>query len=120
MHIDWSLPIGSIILFGCQFVSVLIIIFRAIGAFERSIDRRFADFKLELTTFKEGDLRDLHSRVKRIETGTDEWSTIIRDRTHATNTEMNIIRLKIDRLENAERYRRASDHRRNEDDTSGG
>jgi len=119
MHVDWSLPVSAIILFGCQFVGGLIIMLRAFSAIERSIDRRFADFKLELTTFKEGDLRDLHSRVKRIETGTDDWSKILRDRTHATNNEINLMKLQIDRLENAERYRRSGDHRKSEDDTRG-
>jgi hypothetical protein len=106
MHLDWSLPIGTIILFGVQFVGGLVTVMRALAAIEKSIDARFAEIKLTLTTFKEGDIRDLQGRLTRLETGSDEWTKALRERTHEHANEINAMKMKIDRLERPDRHGR--------------
>jgi hypothetical protein len=109
MHLDWSLPIGTIILFGVQFVVGLIAIMRALSSIERSIDTRFGDIKLAMNTFKEGDIRDLQGRLTRLEMGSDEWTKALRERTHEHANEINVLKLKIDRLERPGTYGRRLD-----------
>jgi hypothetical protein len=104
MHLDWSIPIGTVFLIGAQFIAGLIGMMRAFGAIERSIDSRFAEIKLAMNTFKEGDIRDLHGRLTRLETGSDEWTRALRTRTHEHANEIQEMKLKIDRLERPSHY----------------
>lgn len=106
MHLDWSLPIGTLILFGLQFVVGLIAILRTAASIERSIDSRFAKIELVMNTFKEGDIRDLQGRLSRLETGSDEWTKALRERTHEHANEIQVMKLKIDRLERPGTYMR--------------
>lgn len=106
MHLDWSLPISTIILFAAQFTGGLIAIMRALSSIEKSIDGRFGEMKLAMNTFKEGDMRDMQGRIARLETGSDEWTKALRERTHEHANEINAMKLKIDRLERPERYNR--------------
>lgn len=114
MHIDWSLPIGTIILFAAQFVGGLVAFMRAVSKIEKSIDSRFSDMKITMTLFKEGDLRDMQGRLTRLEMGSDEWTKALRDRTHEHANEINAMKLKIDRLERPERYNRRTGDTANE------
>ena len=109
MHLDWSIPIGTVFLVAVQFVVGIVGIMRAFGAIERSIDRRFSEIALALNTFKEGDLRELQSRLMRLENGQDEWTKALRERTHEHATMLTAMSLKIDRLERPAHWRRASD-----------
>lgn len=99
MHIDWSIPVGTIVLVVVQFVVGIVGIMRALSLIERSIDTRFNDMKIVLNTFKEGDIRDLQGRLTRLETGADEWTKALRERTHEHANQINALVLKIDRLE---------------------
>lgn len=106
MRLDWSIPIGTIILLAVQFIAGLIAVMRAFSSIERSIDGRFNEMKLTLNTFKEGDIRDLGGRLARLETGQDEWTKALRQRTHDHANELNKLMLEIDRLKRPERYDR--------------
>lgn len=108
MHLNWEIPIGTIAMFGLQFVIGLVAILRAFAALEQSIDTRFNQISLELNTFKEGDIRDVQGRITRLEMGADEWTKVLRLRTDEHSKDLNDIRLKIDRLERPERYERRS------------
>lgn len=99
MHLDWSLPIGTLILFGVQFVVGLVAILRTAASIEKSIEGRFTEIKLAMNTFKEGDIRDLQGRLTRLEMGSDEWTKALRERTHEHANEINAMKMKIDRLE---------------------
>lgn len=105
MTLDWSVPIGTIILLAVQFVVGII-------AIQRSIDRRFSEMTLQLNTFEMGDLRELKTSVKRLETGQDEWTKTLRERTHDLADEVGVLKIKVDRLERPERY----PHNRRHDD----
>jgi hypothetical protein len=110
MQIEWTIPAGTVILLSVQFVAGLIGMLRAFAAIERSIEARFNEIKLSLNTFKEGDIRELQGRVARLETGSDEWTKELRERTHDATNEISVLKLKVDRLERPERYdRRAGD-----------
>jgi hypothetical protein len=109
VHLDWSIPIGTVFLVAVQFVVGIVGIMRAFAAIERSIDRRFGEMSLALNTFKEGDIRELQGRLVRLETGQDEWTKALRQRTHDHANEITGMKLKIDRLERPERYRRSGD-----------
>lgn len=113
MHVDWSIPIGTIVLVVGQFLAMAVGLFRALAAVERSIDLRFNDILLKLNTFKEGDIRDLQGRLTRLEAGADEWTKALRERTHLHANEINALKLQVDRLERPDRYHR--DPKRPED-----
>src|SRR5678815_425824 len=104
MHLDWSIPIGTVLLIGAQFIAGLIGMMRAFGAIERSIDARFSEIKIAMNTFKEGDIRDLGGRLTRLESGADKWTEMLRNRTHEHANEINEMKLKIDRLERPSHY----------------
>ena len=106
MHLDWTIPVGTIILLAVQFVGGLIAIMRAFASIERSIDTRFNEMTLKLNTFKEGDLRDIMSRLSRLETGQDEWTKTLRERTHDHANQLNMLTLEIDRLKRPGSYER--------------
>lgn len=106
LSIDWKLPIGTIVLFGAQFIIGIIAMMRALARIERSIDSRFAHFELALNTFKVGDLQTLQTSVQRLETGADEWTKALRSRTHELGNSVNELLLRVDRLERPERYDR--------------
>jgi hypothetical protein len=109
--IDWKVPIGTIVLFGAQFIIGIIAVMRALARIERSIDTRFAHFELALNTFKVGDLQTLQTSVQRLETGADEWTKSLRHRTHELGNTVNDLMLRVDRLERPERFeRRKTDH----------
>lgn len=104
MHLEWTIPIGTVMLLVVQFVAGIIGMLRAFNAIERAIERRFNEFELQMNTFKEGDIRDLQGRVSRLEAGADEWTKTLRERTHAHSTLLNKLTLQVDRLERPERY----------------
>jgi hypothetical protein len=106
MHIDWSIPIGTVLLVAAQFVVGIVGLMRAFAAIEKSIDKRFSEMQLALNTFKEGDIRDVVGRLLRLESGQDEWTKALRARTHDQGNDINAMRLQIDRLERPERYGR--------------
>ena len=89
---------------GVQFVAGVVAMLRAFASIERSIDSRFSEIKLAMNTFKEGDIRDLHGRLTRLETGSDEWTRALRTRTHEHANEINELKLKMDRLERPGHY----------------
>jgi len=110
MHIEWNIPVGTIILVGIQFLAGIIGMMRAFAAIEKSIDSRFNEMKLTVAGLKEGDMRELQGRISRLETGADEWTKTLRERTHEHTNQINVLMLDIDRLKRPERYRRAEDH----------
>lgn len=109
VHLDWTVPVGTIVLVAGQFIAGVVGIMRAFAAIERSIDTRFNEMSLKLNTFKEGDIRDLGSRLKRLEDGADKWTEMLRDRTHDHAEKLNALAMKVDRLERPERYHRRND-----------
>lgn len=109
LAVDWTIPVSTIIVLAVQFAGGLIAIMRAFASIERSIDARFNEMTLKLNTFKEGDLRDVMSRLTRLETGADEWTKALRERTHDHSNQLNAMALEIDRLKRPDRYRRADD-----------
>lgn len=106
MHLDWTIPVGTVILVALQFGGGVVAFMRALQTIEQSIEKRFAEISLILNTFKEGDLRELHSRVKRLEDGADEWTKALRERTHLHANDINDLKLKVDRLERPGHYPR--------------
>lgn len=104
MHLDWTIPIGTVLLLMVQFIAGIIGMLRAFNAIERSIERRFNEFELQMNTFKEGDIRDLQGRVSRLEAGADEWTKTLRERTHDHANKINKLSLQVDRLERPDRY----------------
>lgn len=106
LQFDWNIPVGTAVLVIGQFVAGIIAVMRVVAKVERSIEARFTEITLQLNTFKQGDLRDLQSRLSRLETGADEWTKSLRLRTHEHTNEINEIKLKIDRLERPSHYPR--------------
>lgn len=111
MSIDWHIPIGTLVVVGLQLVLTVVGTLRALQRIEKSIDARFAHFELSLNTFKEGDIRELRTSVQRLETGQDEWTKALRARTHEHANEINLLKLKVDRLERPGHYPARSDER---------
>ena len=104
MHLDWSVPIGTVLLIAVQFIAGVVGILRAFAAIERSIEARFNRMDLALNTFKEGDIRELQGRLVRLESGQDEWTKALRIRTHEHSNEINVIKMQLDRLERPGHY----------------
>jgi len=96
-------------MFAVQFVVGIVVVMRALAAIEHSINRRFAEMTLKLNTFEIGDLRELKTSVKRLESGQDEWTKTLRERTHELVNEVNVLKIKVDRLERPEGYQRRHD-----------
>lgn len=99
MTFEWSIPIGSILLWLAQSAAMLFVAFVGV---QRAIDRKFAEFDVALTAFRgdvKSDIRDLSGRVKALETGQDEWTKTLRARTHDLAEKLNVLELKVDRLE---------------------
>lgn len=118
MTLDWTVPLGTVMLLAVQFIVGLVAILRALRSNERSIDARFTEMKLMLIKFEEGDLRELKTSVLRLTTGQDEWTKTLRERTHELANVVNDLLLRVDRLERPERYgrRKDDDARRKDDD----
>lgn len=74
----------------------------AFFAFQRAIDNRLANLDVSLATFRgdmKSDIRDLGTRVGKLETGQDEWTQTLRARTHELAEKLQVVQLKVDRLE---------------------
>ena len=99
MHVDWTVPLGTLGLLVLQFIGCIVAVLRMVAALERAIDNRFADIKLLLNTLTEGDIRELRNRLTKLESGQDEWTRALRQRTHDLADGMQTMVLKIDRLE---------------------
>lgn len=104
MHVDWSIPVGTILLVIVQFVVGIIGLMRAFAAIERSIDSRFTQMEKVMAALKDGDMRELQGRVARLEAGADEWTKVLRERTHEHANMIGKMELEIDRLKRPERY----------------
>lgn len=109
LAVDWTIPVSTIIVLAVQFAGGLVAIMRAFASIEKSIDGRFNEMTLKLNTFKEGDLRDVMSRLARLETGADEWTKALRERTHDHANQLNALTLEIDRLKRPINYDRRGD-----------
>lgn len=97
--LNWSIPIGSILLWLSQTAVVCLVAF---VAFQRAIDRKFAAFDVLMVSFRgdvKSDVRDITRRLSSLETGQDEWTKTLRARTHELAEQVNVLGLKVDRLE---------------------
>lgn len=109
MHVDWSIPVGTIVLVIVQFVVGIIGLMRAFAAIERSIESRFNQMEKTMAALKDGDLRELQGRIGRLEAGADEWTKALRERTHEHSNQINELMLEIDRLKRPERFNSRKD-----------
>lgn len=64
-----------------------------------SINKSFGEIALQINTLLEGDVRELQSRVGRLESGQDEWTKTLRHRSHDLAGRIDVLTLKVDRLE---------------------
>lgn len=99
MTLNWSIPVGAILLWLGQTVIVGLVAF---FAFQRAIDRKFALFDVLMATFRgdvRSDVRDITRRLSSLETGQDEWTKTLRARTHDLAEHVNTLGLRVDRLE---------------------
>lgn len=117
MTFDWNVPIGTVILLGIQMIGLAIALAKIFTSVQNTITAKFAHIELVLNTFREGDLRELKGSVTRLETGQDEWTKALRERTHELASTTTNLLLRVDRLERPERYigRRKDDERHGED-----
>lgn len=109
MQLEWTVPIGTLILIALQLGGITVAGVRLVATLQRAMDAKFSGIELALNTFKEGDLRELRASVLRLETGQDEWTKALRKRTHDLGDDVNVLKLKVDRLERPERYPRPAD-----------
>lgn len=106
MRVDWSIPVGTIALVVVQFVVGIIGLMRAFAAIERSIDARFNKMEIVMNAMRDGDMREMQGRITRLETGADEWTKALRERTHEHSNQINVLTLEIDRLKRPGSYER--------------
>ncbi len=104
LHFDWTIPIGTAVLVIGQFVAGIVAIMRVMASVEKAIEKRFTEIALTLNTFKEGDIRELQGRLVRLETGADEWTKALRERSHAHANDINVMKMEIDRLKRPSRW----------------
>lgn len=104
MNFNWNIPIGTAILIAAQFVGGVFILMKVWSSIQHVIESRFQQFELMLNTFKEGDIRELRGDIKTLKTGQDDWTKELRQRTHDLSTEVQLHKMKIDRLERPDRY----------------
>lgn len=101
--IQWTpIPVGTVLLFVFNAFSALVAGVLAYGKFQRVLDAKFAAFALQLTNVKSAlvlDLADITHRLGTLETGQDEWTKTLRQRSHDQGNEINTILLRLDRLE---------------------
>lgn len=109
MKVDWSIPIGTIMLVVVQFIVGIFGLMRSFNAIEKSIDQRFSKMELVMNAMKEGDMRDMQGRIARLESGQDEWTKALRERTHEHTNQINVLMLEIDRLKRPGHYQRKAD-----------
>lgn len=99
MTLDWSIPIGSIFAWTAQTAFAMIIAF---FAFQRAIDSKFASFDLSMEKLRgemKSEVRDITRRLSSLEAGQDEWTKTLRGRTHELAEHLQVVQLKVDRLE---------------------
>lgn len=99
MIINWTIPLGTIVLSIVQLIGFTVAAIRTVTAIQSAIDKRFAGFELLLNTFKEGDIRELRGQVLELRAAQNEWIKALRERTHKLADDMNLVALKVDRLE---------------------
>jgi hypothetical protein len=63
-----------------------------------STSESFGKIGLQINTILEGDVRELQTRVSRLESGQDEWTKTLRQRTHDLAGEVNALRLAVELL----------------------
>lgn len=63
-----------------------------------SINESFKNIALQINTILEGDVRELQARVQRLESGQDEWTKTLRQRTHDLGNELQTMRLELELL----------------------
>lgn len=94
-------------------VHLVVLVATIVGAYwklQRSFDKRFEDvtaeftkrfeeFRLQLNTLVEGDVRELRARVTRLEENQNEWLKVMRDRNNDLSSEVQRLVLRVDRLE---------------------
>jgi hypothetical protein len=64
----------------------------------KSINSSFEGIRLQINTILEGHVRDLQTRVNRLEAGQDEWTKELRKRTHDLGDAVNKQGYEIDSL----------------------
>lgn len=64
----------------------------------QSTNESFSKIGLQINTILEGDVRELREQVRRLETGQDEWTKTLRQRTHDLADEQNKMRLEFELL----------------------
>jgi hypothetical protein len=84
----------------------------ALSMLTERTDRSAGDVSLKadllgLITTGERHVEDLATRVQRLETGQDEWTKTLRERTHELAGKLQALALKVDRLERPPREHRA-------------
>lgn len=106
--VDFTVPVTWIVALVLQTIGLIVSLLLAWRRIERSIDSRFHDFSLLLKGVTDGDIRELRASVQRLETGQDEWTKTLRQRTHDLSDEVNVLKLKVDRLERPGHYPRVA------------
>lgn len=114
--IDWHVPLGTILIFLANVVTVVGLYYGlkadnaalkadlALAILGVRADMKTDDsaVKTEVTTLVtkvEKAVTELAHRVNTLETGQDEWTKTLRQRTHDLSEQLNILVLKVDRLE---------------------
>lgn len=94
----WMLGIA---MFGLllNFVAQLIVVLRAYWGIMSAIEAKFTEIGLRINTMLEGDIRELRGRIVKLEEGQSEWIHSLRTRTHDLSEKLQVMVLKVDRLE---------------------
>lgn len=116
MTLSWQIPIGTLLLILGNVVACV----SAYWGIQLALAKQTADLALNISTVRsemqrdgmtlrdsimkvvsavEVAVADLTHRVGTLETGRDEWTKTLRERTHELSNQVNVLNLKVDRLE---------------------
>lgn len=65
-----------------------------------TLNTQFSKMNIQINTILEGDIRELRGRILKIETGADEWTKTIRERTHILANQLHMLQTEMVLLKN--------------------
>lgn len=116
MTFDWTISVGSLVVVIVQLVAMVgayyglkadiaalasnlaLAVITEKTSRQSSVDGLKFDL-MQLIAASEGAIKELSHRIGTLESGQDEWTKALRKRTHDLADQMNLLVLKVDRIE---------------------
>ena len=106
MKFDWTVTFGSLLTLAGFVISIIVAYYTMqrdidarLSAMATKVDKQFSDLNVRLAEIFEGDIRELRGRIVELEIGHKSIVKELVDRSHKLSDEVNLLLMKVDRLE---------------------